>query len=161
MKQSFQVKSGGVSGHIAIILVTVAQFIFFTFFHKYIAWNVTGSDGNLTRLSMLTDDYFTWLPIMITGSIIVVLASIVMIIHGGYRFQRTIQIGFNFIGMVISVSLVSIFPFDFSVIPNATAIDVVPTIVTVFFILLAVLYGVTSVFMFIRIRKYLTRQNSD
>ena len=154
-------QTGETSSHISIILVTLAQFIFFAFFHKYIAWPITGSDGNVTRLSMLTDDYFTWLPIMITGSIIVVIASIVMIIHGGYRFQRIIQIGFNIIGIVISISLVSIFPFDFSVIPNETAADVVPTVVRIFFIVWSIFYGVISVFMFIRIRRYSTRQKYD
>ena len=151
---SQRTKTGEVSSHIFIILVTLAQLIFFTRFHKYIAWNITEPDGSINRLSMLTDDYFTWLPIMITGSIIVILASVVMIFYDEYRFNRSVQIGFSIIGIVISVSLVSIFPFDFSVIPNATAVDVVPTVVTVFFILLAVFYAVTSVFMFRRIRKY-------
>ena len=96
---------------------------------------------------------------MITGSIVVIVASIVMIFYDEYKFTRTIQIGFNIIGIVISVSLISIFPFDFSVIPNTTAVDVVPILVTVFFILLAVFYAITSVFMFIRIRNYSIRQN--
>jgi len=104
---------------------------------------------------MLTDDYFTWLPVMITGSILVILASVVMIIYNEYKFNRTIQIGFNIIGITISVSLVSIFPFDFSVIPNTTAVKVVPIVVTVFFILLPIFYGVISIIMFSRLRKYI------
>ncbi|MFC1932923.1 hypothetical protein ACFLXU_04765 [Chloroflexota bacterium] len=161
MKTSQRIRTGETSGHISIILVTMAQLIFFTRFHKYIAWNFTKPDGSITRLAMLTDDYFTWLPIMITGSIVVIVASIVMIIYTEYKFTRTVQIGFNIIGIVISVSLISIFPFDFSVIPNSTAVDVVPILVIVFFILLAVFYATASVFMFIRIRNYSIRQNSD
>ena len=109
---------------------------------------------------MLTGDYFTWLPIMITGSIIVIVASVVMIIHDEYRFSRTIQIGFNIIGIAISVSLVSIFPFDFSVIPNAATANVVPTVVRVFFIFLAVFYGVTSLIMYLRMRNHTSKQDS-
>ena len=161
MESSNRVKTGETSSHIFIILVTAAQLIFFTRFHKYIAWAITEPDGSVTRLSMLTGDYFTWLPIMITGSIIVIVASVVMIIHDEYRFSRTIQIGFNIIGIAVSVSLVSIFPFDFSVIPNATAVDVVPIVVTVFFILLPVFYGVTALIMFLRLRKYIAKQDSD
>ncbi|MFC2004820.1 hypothetical protein ACFLUY_01205 [Chloroflexota bacterium] len=159
MKASQRVRVGETSSHISIILVTLAQLIFFTRFHKYIAWNFTEPDGSITRLSMLTDDYFTWLPIMITGSIIVILSSIVMIIYNEYKFTRTIQIGFNIIGIVISVSLIYIYPFDFSVIPSTTAVDVAPILVTGFFILLAVFYATASVFMFIRIRNYSIRQN--
>ena len=161
MELSRRTKSGETGSHISIILVTVVQLIFFIGFHKYIAWPITGPDGSVTRLSMLTGDYFTWLPIMITGSIIVIVASVVMIIHDEYRFSRTIQIGFNIIGIAVSVSLVSIFPFDFSVIPNATAVDVVPIVVTVFFILLPVFYGVTALIMFLRLRKYIAKQDSD
>ncbi len=133
MELSRRDRTGEIGSHIFIILVTLAQLIFFTRFHNYIAWNTTEPDGSVTRLSMLTDDYFTWLPIMITASILVITASIAMIIYDNYRFRKTAEISFNIIGIVVSVSLVSIFPFDFSAIPNDTAVDVIPTAVTVFF----------------------------
>ena len=97
---------------------------------------------------------------MITASILVIVASIIMIIHDEYRFRRTIQIGFNFIGIAVVVSLVSIFPFDFSVVPNTAAVDVVPTVVTVLFILLAVFYGVTALIMFLKLRSYTAKQET-
>ena len=147
------------SSHIFIILVTLAQLIFFTGFHKYIAWNTTEPDGSVTRLSMLTDDYFIWLPVMTTGSILVIITSIAMIVYDNYRFRKTAEISFSIIGIIIAVSLVFIFPFDFSVIPNATAADVVPIVVTVFFILLAVFYGATALIMFIRLRRYATEND--
>jgi len=158
MEVSRRLSTGETSSYISIIFVTLAQLIFFAFFHKYIAWFTTKPDGSVTRLSMLTDEYFTWLPILITASIIVIVASIVMIFYDEYRFRRTIQIIFNIIGIAVSVSLVTMFPFDFSVIPNATAVDVVPTVVTVFFILLAVFYGITALAMFVKLRRYTDKQ---
>ena len=154
-------KSGEAASHIFIIFVTLAQLIFFTFFHEYIAWHTTQPDGNVTRLSMLTDEYFLWLPIMVTASIIVILASIAMIIFDNYKFQKTGEISFNVIGIIISVSLVSIFPFDFSVIPNATAVDVLPVAVTWFFILLAVFYAVTALLMFVKLKRYIAKQETE
>jgi len=145
---------------ISIIFVTVANLIFFTFFHKYIAWYTTELDGSVTRLSMLTDDYFIWLPIPITASILVIVANIVMIIYDRYWFRQTAWIIFCIIGIAVNVSLVSIFPFDFSVIPNATAVDVVPTAVTVFFILLAVFYGITALIMFVKLRSHTAKQET-
>jgi len=103
---------------------------------------------------MLTDEYFIWLPIPITASILVIVASIAMIIYDNYRFRQTAWIIFCIIGITVAVSLVSIFPFDFSVIPNATAVDVVPIVVTVFFILLAVFYGITALVLFVKLRRY-------
>jgi len=161
MELSPRVRSGEVSSHISIILVTLAQLIFFTRFHKYIAWSITEPDGSVTRLSMLTNDYFTWLPIMITASIMVIIVSIAMMTYDNYRFRRTTEISFSIIGIVVSVSLVSIFPFDFSVIPNAATAEVVPIAVTGFFILLPVFYGVTALIMFLRLRKYMAKQDSS
>jgi hypothetical protein len=49
-----------------------------------------------------------------------------MIIYGKFWFREIIQIILAIIGVVVVADLVSIFPFDFSVIPNATAADIVP-----------------------------------
>jgi hypothetical protein len=154
MESSPRSRANEITSGISIIFVTVAQLIFFTFFHKYIAWYTTQPDGSITRLSMLTDEYFIWLPIPITASILVIVASIAMIIYDNYRFRQTAWIIFCIIGITVAVSLVSIFPFDFSVIPNATAVDVVPIVVTVFFILLAVFYGITALVLFVKLRRY-------
>ncbi len=160
MESSRRNRTGEIGSHISIILVTLAQLIFFALFHKYIAWYTTQPDGSVTRLSMLTDDYFIWLPIAITASILVIVASIAMIIYDKYRFRETAEIAFSIIGIAVAVSLVSIFPFDFSVIPNATAVDVVPIVVTVFFILLAVFYGIVALLQFIKLKKYTVNQET-
>jgi hypothetical protein len=157
--------SGGRCGDIAsdllIIFVTAAQLIFFVFFYEYIAWPVTGSDGTVTRLSMLTDGYFTWLLFPITASIVVIVASFVMIIWDNYWFRQAAWILFCLMGIAVTVSLVSIFPFDFSVIPNATAAEVVPVVVRVFFILLAVFYGVCALVLFVQLRRYTAKQETE
>ncbi len=149
-------RAGQTASDIFIILVTAANLIFFAFFHKYIAWYTTGPDGSVTRLSMLTEDYFIWLPIPITASILVIVANIVMIIYDRYWFRQTAWIIFSIFGIAINVSLVSIFPFDFSVIPNATAVDVVPIVVTVFLILMVVFYGISALVMYVKFRRYLS-----
>jgi len=141
---------------IAIILVTAAQLIFFTRFHKYIAWPITAADGTVTRLSLLTDDYFTWLPIVIVASILVIVASAVMIVYRGYWFRQVAWIGFCLIGITVTVSLLLIFPFDFSVLPNPTAADLVPKVLTIFLILWATFYAIVALVMFVRSRRQFT-----
>ena len=152
MESSPRSRTGEIASDLFVVLVTVAQLIFFTFFHRYIAWSTTGPDGTVTRLSMLTDDYFTWLPFPIVASIIVVVATAVMIMYDRAWFRQTAWIMFHVVGIVVAVSLVFIFPFDFSVIPNATAVDVVPIVVRAFFVLLAVFYGVTAVVPIAKLR---------
>ncbi len=160
MESSPRSRSGETGSQIFMVLVTVANLIFFAFFHKYIAWHITETDGSVTRLSMLTSNYFTWLPIVITASIIAIVAYTVMIFYDHYRFRLTAEIIVIISGIAVAASLVSIFPFDFSVIPNATAVDVVPIVVRVFFILLTIFYGVTALAMFIKLRRYIARQES-
>ena len=63
-------------------------------------------------------------------------------------------------GVVVVVSLVSIFPFDFSVIPNATAVDVVPIAVRAFLIFMAVFYGLTALVQVIKLRRYIAKQEN-
>ncbi len=155
MESSPRSRTGEIPSHISMILVTVASLIFFTFFHKYIAWYTIELDGSVTRLSMLTADYFIWLPIPITASILAIVAYTVMIFYDKYWFRMTAQIILSIIGIAVVLSLVSIFPFDFSVIPNATAVDVVPIVVTAFLILMAVVYVVTALVLSVKlIRSY-------
>ncbi len=60
----------------------------------------------------------------------------------------------------MNVALLSIFPFDFSVIPNVGADDVVATWVKVVLILMVVFYGTTALVQFIRLRRYMARQET-
>jgi hypothetical protein len=55
--------------------------------------------------------------------------------------------------------LVTIFPFDFSVLPNATAVKVVPKALTVFLILQATFYGIAAVVLLARLTKRMTGGN--
>jgi hypothetical protein len=153
-------RCGEIASDLFIIFVTAAQLIFFTRFHRYIAWYSREPDGTVTRLSVLTDEYFTWLPFPTTGSILVIVASAVMIVYDRYWFRQTASIIFNIIGIVIVVSLLLIFPFDFSVIPNATAVDVLPKIVRAFFILMVAFYGTTAVVMLVKFKRHTARQET-
>lgn len=110
---------------------------------------------------MLTEDYFIWLPIPVTASILIIVANIIMIIYDRYWFRQTAWVILGIFGIAINVSLVSIFPFDFSVIPNATAVDAVPIWVRVFLILMAVFYGTSALVLFVKLRKYTAKQDSD
>ena len=160
MESSSRNRSGEIGSHIFMVLVTVANLIFFTSFHKYIAWHTTEPDGSVTRLSMLTDGYFTWLPIAITASIIAIVAFTTMIFYDNQRFRMTAEIIVIISGVAVATSLVSIFPFDFSVIPNANAVDVVPIVVRVFFILLTVFYGAAALVMFVKLGRYTAKQET-
>ena len=157
MESPAQGRSGDVASDLFVILVTVVQLIFFAFYHEYIAWYTRAADGSISRISVLTDDYFTWLPFPIAASIVVIVASAVMIVWDSYWFRQIGWIVFCLFGITVTVSLLSIFPFDFSVIPNAKAAEVVPKVVTGFFVFMAVFYGITALVMSIQLIRVATR----
>lgn len=148
-----------IAGYSAAIFWSVALLIFFSFFHRYIAWYHAEPDGSITRLSLLTGDYFAWLPILITALVISITANIIMIIYDRYWLREIIQITLAAIGVVVVANLVSIFPFDFSVIPNATAVDIVPVVVTIVLIIIAVGLGVGALVRFIKLIVSVAKQS--
>jgi hypothetical protein len=152
MESSPRGGTGDISSDFAIILVTAAQIIYLTFFHKTIAWTTKAPDGSVSRLPMLTDRYSTWLPIPIAASILVIVASFVMIISNSDLFRQIAWVGFCVIGIAVTVSLVAIFPFDFSVIPNAAAADLVPRVVRAFLVLMAIFYGISALVLFAKLQ---------
>ena len=152
-------RAGRIAGYSASIFWSIVLLIFFSFFHQYIAWYHVELDGSVTRLSMLTGDYFTWLPILVTALIISIAANIIMIIYDRYWFREIIQIILTVIGVVVVANLVSIFPFDFSVIPNATAVDIVPVVVTIVLIIIAVGLGVSALVQFIKLIVIMAKQS--
>ena len=143
--------AGRIAGYGAVIFWNVVLLVFFSFFHQYMAWYHVEPDGGVTRLSMLTSDYFIWLPILVTALVISVTANILLLIYDRYLFREIIQIILTVIGVAVVVNLVSIFPFDFSVIPNATAVDFVPVVVTIVLIIIAVGLGVGALVRFIKL----------
>jgi hypothetical protein len=154
-------RAGRIAGYSASIFWNVVLLIFFSFFHQYIAWHHVEPDGSVTRLSMLTGDYFSWLPILVTALVLSIAANIIMIIYDKFWFREIIQIILTVIGVVVVANLVSIFPFDFSVIPNATAVAIVPVGVTIFLIIVAVGLGVGALVRFIKLIVSLVKQTES
>jgi hypothetical protein len=109
---------------------------------------------------MLTEGYFTWLPFPIAASIIVIVASVVMIIFHRYWFRQAAWILFCIIGITVTLALLAIFPFDFAVIPYAAAVDVVPTAVRVFLVLWAFMYGVAALLLLRNLRRHAAKRET-
>lgn len=135
-------RAARITGYSFTIFFNIAMLIFLSAFYKYVAWYSTGADGSVTRLPILTNDYHTWLPIFITVTSLTIATYIMLIIYDKLWFRESAQIFITVIGLVSVASLAAIFPFDFSVIPNETAVDAVPVAVNAVLIFVAVMMGV-------------------
>ena len=140
--------SGGAIAWSIILLV------FFSFFYGYIAWYQAETVGNVTtwnRLLLLTSDYYAWLPILVTVLILSVAGHSILIVYDRYLLREIILIVLNVLGIIAVSTLLSIFPFDFSVIPDPAIASVLPVVVTIALIVAAVGLGIASLVMFIRL----------
>ena len=160
MEDSSGGRCGEIASDLAIILVTVAQLVFFVSFHSYIAWPVTQPGGGVVRLSLLTEAYSSWLPFPITASIIVIAATLVMIVYDRDWFRQIGWIAFCLCGITVTTSLLVIWPFDFSVIPDQKAAEILPAALTVLLICMAVFYAITALVQTVRFLRRGTRERS-
>jgi hypothetical protein len=154
-------RGGRIAGYSFAIFWNLVLLIFFSFFHRYVAWYHIQPDGSVLQLPLLTNAYFAWLPVLITALLLSIAAYIVLIIYDKYWLRETVQIILNIIGVAVVVNLLQIFPFNFNVIPNNTAVYFAPIIVTIVLILIAVGLGIAALVHFIKLMVNLSRQSSS
>jgi uncharacterized membrane protein len=140
-----------IAGYSIVIALNVAVLVFFSFFHRYIAWYSTDPGGTVTRLPILTDDYFTWRPVLVAALVVSIAAHIALIIHDRYWLRETVQIVLAAIGVAVVANLLAIFPFDFTVIPDPTLADIMPAMVTIGLVVVAFVLGISALVRFIKV----------
>ena len=143
-------RTGRVVGYGFAIFWNVVLIIFFTMFYKYIAWYSVGDDGSLVIMPILTPDFLLWLPILITSLSICIAANVILIFYDRYWFREAVQILLELIGLAVVIYLVIIFPFNFSVIPNAVAAEILPTVAKAVLIFVSVALGISAVIRFVK-----------
>jgi len=157
-------RAGRVTSSSFVIAWSVVLLIFFSFFHKYIAYYEIDRVGGVTtwtRYPFLTSDYYTWLPILVTTLVLSIAGHILLIIYDRYWLRQIVLIILNVLAIVTVVNLVSIFPFDFYVIPSITVADVVSLIVRIVLIVMAVGIGIGSLVTFIKLITNLMKATSE
>lgn len=152
-------RAGRVVGYSFAIAFNLAALVFFTFFHRYIAWYHTGAGGGVTRLPLLTDDYFIWLSILITGIIITIGGNIIMIIFDHYWVRSLVQMILDLVSIIVIANLVAIFPFNFGVIPNSGLAEALQVGLPIFLIISAVLLGIAVLVRFVKLIVYVSGRN--
>jgi uncharacterized membrane protein len=157
-------KAARVTSSSFAIAWSIILLIFFSFFNDYIAFYESETVGGITtwiRLPLLTQEYHAWLPILITTLLLSIAGHIILIIHDRYWLRETILIILNVLGVVTVATLVSIFPFDFYVIPSNTVADIVAVSVRIALIAIAVGLGIGSLVMFIKLIINLLKSTSE
>ncbi len=124
---------------------SVALLIFFNFFNQYIAYYYSETVGDVTtwtRRPFFTEDINLWLPILTTTLAISIIGHIVLIIWDRYILRESVHIVIDTFGLATVITLLAVFPFDFSVIPITTIADGVHVGVTVALICISIGIGI-------------------
>jgi len=109
-------RGGRIIGYSFGITWSVVFFVLFNFYSQYIAYY--NYDGTWQRYPLLTEAFSQWLPIVSTALVAAMIGNILLIIYDGYFFRRIIRIVLNLFGLSAVISLLTIFPFDFTVFPR-------------------------------------------
>jgi uncharacterized membrane protein len=141
----FKSRSGRITASAFAIAWSIVLLIFFNFFNQYVAYYHSETVGGVTiwtRYPFFTEDVNLWLPILTTTLIITIIGHIILIILDRYILREMIHIVINAFALWTVLTLLSVFPFDFSVIPDPAAADATYLGVRIFLIFISVGVGI-------------------
>ncbi len=153
-------RSGRITSSSFAIAWSIVFLILFHFFDKYIAY-YNYESPNWVRYQVLTDDFNAWLPIVTTILILSIVGHSIIIAFDRYVLRETTLIILNLFGIAAVVTLISIFPFDFTVIPDSIIADILPIITMIVLIGIAIGLGIGTLVTFIKFIVNVSRGNTS
>jgi len=123
-----------IAGSAFAVAWSVVLLILFNFFNQYIAFyssETVGGTTTWTRQPIFTEDINLWLPILSATLVISAVGHIILIIFDRYVLREVVHIVAGGFGLATVIVLLSVFPFDFSVMPSAAIADVAYSGVTI------------------------------
>jgi len=151
----FKGRTGRITASAFAIAWSIVLLIFFNFFNQYVAYYHSETlDGitTWTRYPFFTEDINLWLPILTATLIITIIGHIILIILDRYVLREMIHIVINAFSLWTILTLLTVFPFDFSVIPDPTAAEATYLGVMIFLIFISVAVGIA---ILVRVIKFI------
>lgn len=147
-------REGRITASAFAIAWNLILLIFFNFFNQYVAYyNGDTVNGVIqwTRAPFFTNDIGLWLPILNVTLVIAIISHIVMILVDKELLRQALHVIMNGFGLATVITLLVVFPFDFSVLPNHGAETGTNLGVTVVLIIIAVGLGISLLVRFIKL----------
>jgi uncharacterized membrane protein len=124
---------------------SIVLLVFFYFFRDYIAYyssETLGREVVWTRQPFFTNEIDLWLPILTVTLVASIIGHIILLIFDKYILREVINIAIDALGLVTVITLLSVFPFDFSVIPGTAITIGVQVGVKIILILVSIAMGI-------------------
>jgi uncharacterized membrane protein len=146
-------RAGIITGSAFTIAFSIILLVFFNFFNDYIAYyNADTVNGAVvwTRTSFFTDEISLWLPVLNTALAVSIIGHILIIVFEVDILRRTIRFVIDIFALASVLTLLTVFPFDFNVIPDSTIAAGVEVGVAIALICIAVGIGISLLVRFIK-----------
>jgi uncharacterized membrane protein len=153
-------RAGRLTAYAFGIAWDVVLIIFLNFFNQYIAYYHTeriGGGAVWIREPFLTSDFSSWLPIATAALALAIVGHIILIIIDTYAVRTAVRLAMDAVGLWAVSSLLSIFPFDFSAIPERAAQDATVAAVAGVLGLIIFILAVAIIVRLVRLILHLTR----
>ncbi len=157
-------RGGRITASVFAIAWSIVLLIFFNFYNQYIAYYHSETVNGITtwtRQPLFTEDINLWLPILTTTLILTIIGHIILIIFDRYTLREIVFIILNAFGLATVLTLLSVYPFDFSIIPNATAADAVYSGVIILLILISIGISISMLVRFIKLIIHTVKQSTS
>jgi uncharacterized membrane protein len=151
----FKGRTGRITASAFAIAWSIVLLIFFNFFNQYVAYYHSETVDGITtwiRYPLFTEDINLWLPILTATLIITIIGHIILLVLDRYVLREMIHIVINAFSLWTVLTLLSVFPFDFSVIPSTAAAEATYLGVKIFLIFISVAVGIT---ILVRVIKFI------
>ena len=138
-------RGGRITASAFAIAFSIAVLIFLNYFNEYVAYYSSDTvDGvtTWTRAPFFTDDIGLWLPVLTTALIVSIIGHCVLIIFDRYILRELILIIIDCFSLASVITLATVFPFDFYVIPSTSIAQGVELGLTVVLICVSVGIGI-------------------
>ena len=140
-------REGRITASAFAIAWSIILLVFFNFYNGYVALysqEIVGGVATWTRQPFFTSALGLWLPILNATLVISIIGHIVMIIFDRHLIRQVVHIVIDVFVLATVVSLLAIYPFDFSIIPNsavATGVNI-GVIISLVFVMVGVGIGI-------------------
>ena len=128
--------------------------IFFNFFHGYLAYyhyKVVEGVGQWMREPLLTPEFSAVLPVLNIALILLILGNGVLIVLDRYLLRQGIHIILHVFSLGAVLTFLTVFPFNFDVVPFPAAPQVLSIIAAIVFIAVSIGLAVGIVVRIVRI----------
>lgn len=144
-----ETRSGRITGYSFAIAWSIVFLVFLNFYNSYIAY-YQYDGGQWNKFPLLTESFSQWLPIVTVALAASIIGNILLVIYDGRFFRQLIRIVLNLFSIMAVISLLTIFPFDFTVFPGDLTAILNP-VITVFLVLIIIGTGVDTIVRLIKL----------